>query len=157
MDKDNLLFKNGPWKALSHITGPLDKLGGAMSIYTLYEGLTQNDQGKITTGGIGTAAVKLPWPLNFAAGAALTYGELTLPTSNDEYAGTYDMALRNHFGSAYDPANPTQEQAAWGQQHYAGVGGFFNSISDGMDYKRDKIYSGIGNAWNGFTGLVSGR
>lgn len=159
MDDRNLIPRGGGWSTLADIARPLSALGGGLSALDLYQGLQQSDGGRITTGGVGLTTVipRMPLPLAAAGGAALAYGELTLPTSNEEYAGSYDMALRNRFGNAYDPDNPTQEQAAYGMQRYEGFGGFFNSISDGMDYKRDKAYAGIGNAWNGATGWLTGR
>lgn len=118
----------------------LGLIGAFMDGATLGSGIAENDGGKMATGAIGGAldvAGTFPPALPVVVWGQITLelGSHILPVNNEEYAGTYDQALADHFGSAYDPANPTSEQAQWGMDHYSGAGGFFNSIGDGVKYK----------------------
>lgn len=125
---------------LKHVNTGLGVLGTGMDAYTLANGVATHDQGQETVGGIGLtldAMQKFPVtaPAAVAGQATLAVGEHVLPTSNAEYSASYDRAMQQHFGSAYNPNSLTEAQAQWGVQHYSGVGGFFNSIGDGIKYK----------------------
>jgi hypothetical protein len=131
-------LKSGPWKLLDKASLGLGTIGAAFDLKHLYDGVVENDGGKLVTGTAGIGGFIAGFfsaPLAIAAAAGTAYGDLVLPTNNDEIDGAFNMALHNQFGSAYDPANPTPEQSQWAMEHYSGVWGFFNSISDGMDYK----------------------
>ena len=58
-----------------------------------------------------------------------------MPIGNQEISESYDYTMKQHFGSAYDPSNPTAQQAQWATGRYSGWMGPLNSVSDGMDYK----------------------
>jgi hypothetical protein len=157
IDDGNWLLKHG-WAAdgLDKVSRVLGPLGAVLSFNEYLEGSAHHDSGQQLVGGIGTVGAVAPFPFSIAAAGALAYGELTLPITNEEQDGTIQMAMAAHFGSSYDPNNMTTQQSDWLVNHYSGVGGFFNSISDGVDYKREKFFTGAGHAWDGFTGWVSG-
>lgn len=113
-------------------------LGVAASGNDLFTGLTTGDGGRTSAGlrGLITSGLATKWPpVAIAAAGAELYGKTTLPTTQSDFAGSVDRAMRERFGDSYDPAEVTMDQAAWLSRRYEGFGGFLNSLSDGIDYK----------------------
>lgn len=152
----NFLYKNPAWKVIGEASDRLGKLGFVTGGYDIIQGITRGDGGQ-TVMGVAGALGAVPGPIGWAATAGGLYGDLVLPTSNEQIDGTFDYAMRQRFGDSYDPANPTSEQAAWATKRYEGAGGFFTSISDGMDYKMDQHGKTLQRWGNGIAGLFGGR
>lgn len=148
-----------PWSrsVFPYLHGVLGVLGSFADGADVIDGWLHHDAGKLTTGGIGLGVNFLPGPLRVAGAAGLLYGQTVLPTNNEEYGGSYEMAMRAHFGPGWTPENCTQEQAAWGMHRYEGGMGFLNSISDGMDYKREKFFEGASNFGSGVWHFFGGK
>jgi uncharacterized protein YukE len=124
-------------------------IGVTMDSIDLVHGLTSHDAGEATQGGTGLvldglnfAATKYPplIPVAIAGDVTNFVAGQILPTNNEEYGKAYDYALQQHFGSSYDPSNPTSAQADWGMKHFAGPGGFFNSIGNGFMSKTHDVW-----------------
>ena len=148
-----------PWShpAFHHLHGLLGGLGIFADGADFIDGLLHGDNGLVTTGAIGLGVNLLPGPLRIAGSAGLLYGQTVLPTNNEEYDGAYQLAMRAQFGSGWTPENCTPEQAAWGVERYQGGMGFLNSISDGMDYKREKFFEGASSFGSGVWHFFGGH
>ena len=132
------LANAGIGKFINPVRGVAGVLGLASSTSDLLGGLATGDGARAFAGGRGLAAAgigKFIPGVGVAASAAELYGSITLPTTQEEFSGTYDRVLERTFGSSYDPKNITTEQAEYMTERYEGVGGFFTSMSDGIDYK----------------------
>jgi hypothetical protein len=139
---DEFAFKTPGFKAISR---GLTFLGVGMNAVDAFDGFSHHDGGKVTTGvgglaltGLAVAGGAAAAPVAVPGAAVVAVASTVMPVNNEEYGNAYDDALRRNFGSSYDPSNPTQEQAAWGMKRYEGVGGFFNSIGDGVRSKADR-------------------
>ena len=123
------------FRVVGKVAGGLGLLG---VVNDLSAGFISGDSAQINAGfrgAFGTAAGAFMPVLGVAAAAAELYGSAMLPTTQAGFAGTTDRALRNQFGDAYDPAMLSTQQAEWLTRRYEGVGGFFNAVSDGVDYQ----------------------
>lgn len=123
------------FNTVGRVSGVIGLLG---SLNDLGVGIATGDDARISAGARGIVATGLGRAipvLGVAAAAAELYGQAMLPTTQEGFDGTTDRALRQRFGKQYDPSNVTVEQANWLTGRYEGVGGFFNSMSDGIDYQ----------------------
>ncbi len=127
-----------------------DVLSGAgvvTSLVTMTEGYANGDNLQVADGmiGLGGEALGRANPvLGIAAAAAQGYGALTLPTSNEDIDGVFDMGAHNMFGTSQ--ANLTDEQTSALNHRYDGAWGVANMISDSMDSKAakaGKFFSGL--------------
>ncbi|MEZ0579875.1 WXG100 family type VII secretion target [Nocardioides sp. MH1] len=147
---------NIPWSRaiFRHLHGTLGVLGLFADGADIIDGYLHQDMGQLTTGGIGAALATLPLPLpvKIAGEGTLLLGQQVLPTNNQEYEGSYELAMRTQFGSGWTPENCTPAQAEWGTHHYEGASGFVHSLSDGLRYKFKSHFdpeptSGGGGGW----------
>lgn len=131
-------------------SGVLSGAGVVVSLTSLVEGMATGDNLQTAGGvmGIGGSALGAFNPVfGIAASAASLYGELTLPTSNEDIDGVFDVGARSMFGKDADSLNHTQTVAL--AERYDGPWGVANMISDSMDHK-------AAEAANFFKGLFGG-
>lgn len=131
-------------------SGVLDGAGVVVSLTSLVEGIATGDNLQTAGGvmGIGGSALGAANPvLGIAASAASLYGEMTLPTSNEDIDGVMDVGARSMFGKEADSLNHAQTVAL--AKRYEGPWGVANMISDSMDHK-------AAEAKNFFKGLFGG-
>ncbi|WP_155943142.1 hypothetical protein [Mycobacterium sp. 141] len=126
----------GP-KGLTGVTGSvLAGAGVVTSLTTMVEGITSGDDvetGNGVIGLVGSALGAANPAAGLAAGAAQLYGDMTLPTSEEDIDGVFDMGAKHMFGKAASDLTPEQTSAL--SDRYDGPGGVANMISDSMDYK----------------------
>ena len=133
-----MLANSGAGKFFNGVATWSGVLGAVASTHDLVVGLTTGDGARTNSGlrGLISSGLATKWPpIGIASAAAELYGSATLPTTQAEFDGTVDRVMRERFGSSYDPADVTMDQADWLSRRYEGVGGALNSVSDGIDYK----------------------
>lgn len=110
--------------------------GVVTSLTTMVEGISSGDSLQTSDGviGLGGAALGRANPvLGIAASAAQMYGQLTLPTTNSDIDGVFDMGAHHLFGKGTDQLSDSQREAL--NHRYDGALGVANMISDSMDSK----------------------
>lgn len=116
--------------------GVLSGAAVVTSLTSMVEGITAGDDLQTAGGVIGLGGVALGRinpVLGIAATAATMYGDLTLPTSNEDIDGVFDAGARSMFGKDVDQLTDQQQSAL--NQRYDGLWGVANMISDSMDHK----------------------
>jgi WXG100 family type VII secretion target len=129
------------WKGLNGFLGGLGILSGTVDTA---EGVSTDDYGKAWGGvvdvALGVAGVALgveAAPIVIPLTIAKTFVDATIPYSSESQNSLLDYQAERMFGNDATHLTPEQSQAL--SQHYEGVGGVVNMLSDKMDQTGEPI------------------
>lgn len=137
----------GPKGVTGVAGGVLGAAGLVTSLTTMVDGILSGDNLKTQDGIIGlsgAAAGRVHPAVGIAIGAAQLYGSITLPTSEADIDGVFDVGAKYMFGKDADQLS--LEQKVTLGRRYEGAWGVANMISDSMDSKAaeaGKFFSGL--------------